>query len=258
MSVATVVTLGYGSFGSIPAIVAFGYSSQTLPVLVVAPEPVRRRDRVVASKLLICNMALASVGSDKIEALEELSSGAAQCTLWYDHSRIQALESHDWNFARRRVTLVAHADDSPSGVWVRRYQYPSDCLVIRGIQHPMLVTQVNKAGLIFQDSGDLPDAIPFDVELDVDQDSKSIVTNLGDAVMVYTWDIQDTALFSPYFVKLLAAALASNIAYALTGKTDVEDRMIARFTALNLAAPAFNANEQMRYAPRDASWVRGR
>ena len=189
-------------------------------------------------------MALSHVGArSTIEALDEGSAEANQCILWYAYSRVETLEVHDWSFARRRLTLATHDDDPPSGVWGFRYQYPSDCLVFRKIRNP---------------AGELSDPVPFEIEMDDTQDNKSIITNLDDAVGVYTFDQETTALYSAHFVKMLSYGLAANIAFSLTGKIKIKDKMQLEFEKLSLTAPAIDANEQMAPPPKDAPWIKGR
>ncbi len=198
----------------------------------------------VISKVRICNMALSNVGArSTIEDLAEGSAEANECNLWYDYSRLQVLEASDWSFARKRLTLTTHGDAAPDGVWSYRYQYPSDCVMFRKIQNP---------------SGDQALPVPYEIETDLTQDNRSILTNLDEAVGVYTFDLETTALFSPFFVEMLAAALSSHIAFTLTGKGEIRQAMVESFASLQRAAPAYNANEQMKAAPADADWIGGR
>lgn len=195
-------------------------------------------------KVKICNMALSNIGDrDAIESLTEGTPQANECLLWYDESRLEALEAHEWNFARQRLTLATSSDDAPSGVWTYRYQYPSNAVIVRKLQNP---------------SGETADMVPYRIELNDAATAKTILTDLKDAVAVYTADIETTTLFTPYFVKMLAASLASNIAFALTGKLSIAKSMTELFTTLSLAAPAFNANEDKEAPPREAEWIRGR
>lgn len=198
----------------------------------------------VISNVRICNMALSNIGAKStIESLTENSAEAKECSLWYDYSRLQTLEIYDWNFARRRLTLTTHSDDAPSGVWEYRYQYPSDCVNLRKLQN---------AG------GDLIDPIPFEIELDDNLDNKSIVTDLDEAIAVYTMDLTEVSLFSPLFVDMLSFAISSHLAFALTGKQELRREMIGNFQSLQRVAPASNANEQMLPPPKEAPWIRDR
>jgi hypothetical protein len=195
------------------------------------------------SEARIASMALSNIGHSGVESISGTEAGAKECDLWYDFSRRQALAVNDWNFARKRLTLATHDDAPPVGVWAYRYQYPSDCVELRKMQNP---------------SGPDADAVPFEIELSNDGSTKSILTDLDDAVGVYTSNLIEVTLFSEFFVQLLSFALATQIAYPLTGKGEIRDRMEQSFQDMARVAPAINANEQVGKKPREAEWIRGR
>ncbi len=199
---------------------------------------------MIISEVKIANMALALLGvRSTIENFTENTVEANQAQLWYDLSRQQVLEAFDWNFARKRLTLAAHSEDPPDGVWEYRYQYPADCLHFRKINNP---------------SGDAVDAIPFDVESDATGQTKSILTDLEDAIGVYTFDLESPVFFSPLFIDALSTRLAAHIAIALTGKAVIRDGMFKLSEAIIAQAAAHSANEQVASPPRDADHIRGR
>ena len=209
------------------------------------------------SEVSICNMALSRIGaSSAIESLTEASAEARECNLWYTFSRRQALQSNDWGFARKRLTLATHSDDPPDGVWGYRYQYPSDCLVFRKLESPVSGVGVwsPEEKRLVADS----DQIPFTIELDDTQDTKTILTNLDNAIGVYTFDLVQVSLFTETFVVALSTAIAANVAYALTKKSKMEDKMVQRFQQIVTAAAAHDGNENAEPPPREASWHRGR
>jgi hypothetical protein len=199
----------------------------------------------------IKNMALSHIGSKAlIESGTENSVGTVQTGLWYDYSRLRVLKAHDWGFARRRRTLALHGDtisevssDPLAGVWGFRYQYPDDCVASRKIQNPTAPPD---------------DAIPFDIEGSLDGGEKSILTDQEDAVLVYTWDLHATALFSSSFTIVLSHLLAHHIAFAVTGKRRIAREELATYLTLLPGAMADDANEQMDTPPREAEWIRGR
>ena len=195
------------------------------------------------SEVRISNMALSNVGaSSSIETMTEASAEAAQCNLWYNFSRKQALAANDWSFARRRLILATHGDDPP-GTWAYRYQYPVDCVKFRKLENP---------------AGRKALAVPFDVELGDDQETKSILTDLDDATGVYTFNLVQVTLFSEFFVTMFAAALAVNICYSLTKKLKLKKELIMDFRSLSLVAQAADGNEQVSAPPREADWIEGR
>lgn len=195
------------------------------------------------SDVQICNMALSHVGARaKIESLGEKSEEAVQCSIWYEFSLKQALEAADWNFARKRLTLVLHSQAAPEGQWSFRYVYPTDCVKAREIENPL---------------GPDADAVPFEVETD-DNGAKSILTDLEDAKLIYTYMQNNENQYSPLFVELLSWILASKIAFTLTGKRSVMIDAIAVAKDLTLVAPSSSLNEAVRRKPREAEWIRGR
>jgi len=195
------------------------------------------------SEVSICNMAISNCGGSPIESITENSTEAKQCNTWFTFARRQALEAYDWSFARRRLTLATHSDAEPDGVWSYRYQYPSDCVMFRKIQNP---------------EGDIADPVPFEIETDDAQITKSILTDLDDAIGVYTFDLTDTTLFPSHFIITFSYALAARISFAITGKVELSEIMDKKFNDSILLASASNANEQMRPPPRDADWIRNR
>lgn len=196
------------------------------------------------SPVLIGNMALSHIGANStIESLTENSAGAKQVNIWYQYARRQSLAAFDWNFARKRLLLALHSEAAPSGDWSFRYQYPADCLVARAIVNP---------------SGWTNDAVPFQVETNSTGDVRTILTNMEEATLAYTFDQQDTTLFSEFFVELLSYNLAAKIAQPITGKVQLKQLMMQTYQQMLAVAPAQNANEGVQRGPRDAEWIRAR
>ena len=203
------------------------------------------------SDVIIANMALSHIGAENdIEGLDEETAEAKAINTWYDFSLQQALEAFDWTFARRRIVLNLHADtisttsNQPlAGVWGFRYSYPPDCVTLRKLQHP---------------NAPPDNALPFEIELSLDGTEKTIVTNVENAVAVYTFIQTAANLYTPGFVLALSFAVAANIAFTLTGKLSVAKQMTVNFgQAIGIAA-ANMLNEAVEKPPRDADWVRAR
>ena len=178
------------------------------------------------SKVKISNMALSHIGArSTIESMDEDSSEANVCNLWYDWARVQALET------------------DPTVNWLYRYGYPSDCVSTRYIENP---------------AGWEADALPFEVELNSAGTLKTILTDEEDAEMVYTMDLQSTALFTPLFVDAISWRLAAAIAFQLTGDGSIEEKALNKFYLTLSSAAARNAGGTVDRAPRDSEFIRGR
>ena len=123
-----------------------------------------------------------------------------------------------------------------------RYDYPSDCLQARAIQQRIV-------------SATPP---PFAVELIAGGAKRSILTDVAQAVLIYTADVQNEALFTPGFVQALSWHLAAEIAPALSGNARIIEnaqRTYARFLA---AAQATDSAEGESPPELDANWIQAR
>lgn len=194
------------------------------------------------SQVKIANMALSYIGAKTtIESLDESTAEARQCRLWFDYSRIKALEAFDWGFARRRKALAADGQDPPDE-WGYRYQYPATCVKFRRIWNPL---------------GKTADAVPFELETN-DSDVVTILTNLQEAIGVFTFDATNTAVYTSLFVDALAYQIGQRVAYKLTGKRAIAVDMKAAFKQAVSEAMASSANERVDEPERDPEWIRGR
>ena len=213
------------------------------------------------SKVEIGRLALSNVGArTSIESFTENSAEANAVNTWYDTCRKQTLEAFDWNFARKRQVLAPHGDAPPEGQWEFRYQYPSDCVMARRIENPVVPPPglpISANPIFMSLTGAGQDAVPFTIEISTDG-TMSILCNLDEAVLVYTFNLENTALFSLLFVEALARNIGSHIAFTLTGKLEVAEKQLGAFFTLVRIAQGTNANEGIPTAPRDAEWIRGR
>lgn len=211
------------------------------------------------SKVAICNLALANLGTrNTIQSLNENSTESKACNQWYDIARISTLEGYDWSFAKKRVALAVSSEAAPEGIWAFRYVYPADCLAARRMQQPSYLS----TPLILTDAFDAsfpdPDAIPFEVEMESDGESKSILTDLEDAILVYTFDQENTGLFSKFFSMTLSYGLAYYMAIQLTGRKSFRDDNYALFTTMLGLASEHDANERVDKKPRESEMIRAR
>lgn len=196
------------------------------------------------SPVMICNMALSHLGhGSRIESLDENSREAKECKLWYDYSRRAALSSFPWSFATVEANLSAHSEAPPDN-WGYRYQYPATCLRAQKIVDE----------LAYSDG----DAIPFKVRASSDGRTKTILTDQDNAILMFTINQESTELFDPEFVQAFSFYLAHRIAFAITGKVALVDKMRERFTEAVMFAEASNANETVDRKPREAEHIRAR
>jgi hypothetical protein len=201
----------------------------------------------------IANMALSHIGGGTIASFTEASTAARQCNLWYATARKHILEMGNWSFARKRAILAEHGDD-PSDDWGFRYRLPSDCIIPREIQNTGLISVFT---LDDPTRMDHTDAVPYEIEVS-DDTTLSLLTNMEDAVLIYTADQTSPELYSSAFVLAFSHMLASYIAYAMTGNIDVKDFEYKLAVAAMRTAGAIDGNQSVPQKPREAEHIRAR
>jgi hypothetical protein len=186
----------------------------------------------MASLVAIWNKALGGCLGERaaISQPDEQSASAAVCRLHYDITRDTLLASHDWSFARRRVSLADLG--SPPQLWAFRYQMPSDCIRDRRITPGMAGTAVRYevAGAVDDQGGDI----------------QVLLTNISPAELVYTARVTNTELYPPLFVEALAWSLATAAADTITADTRRQDRAAQRADYWTKIAAADDLNRGMK------------
>jgi len=197
----------------------------------------------MASSAQICNLALSHIELTETSIANlttDTGAVATQCRIHYDVAREFVLADHDWGFAEAEVILADVG--APSKLWAYRYDYPSTCKKIREIQR--------------LSPEDRP--VPFKIQLIADGSKKSILTDMPQAVGIYTSDVTNTTLFSPGFTTALSWYLAAELVPALGGGTSLREQTLRVYQGMIAAAQAQDAQEQRPREEIDASWIAGR
>ena len=157
------------------------------------------------SQTEICNVAIARLGETKqISSIDDAGRAPTMCKLHYAEVLQMALARGDWNFARKRDTLVEEVGTPPEE-WAYQYQRPADCLAERRIVDGRQVVQVGSI-------------LPFTQEWNATSAKRLIYTDVKDAELIYTYDVTNEALFDPFFADYFAWWLALEIALPVTGQ----------------------------------------
>ena len=149
----------------------------------------------MASVVDICNSGLNLLGASTITALTDDSKNARLCNQRYEPIRNRIFRSHAWNCLTKRVQL---AQDSTAPVIEYSYQYtlPSDCLRVLKI-HTGTTDSIESS-------------IDYVVE------GRKVKTNEGTVYLVYIALDTDPNNYDTYLQEAISAALAADIAYAVT------------------------------------------
>ena len=157
----------------------------------------------------ICNMALSYIAKGRIKSLDEQSEEARLCKIHYEHMRRQLLSAQRWVFAERSVKLALLDKEIPG--WNYVYAYPQKCLNLRQVY--------GKDGA----AGKYDDYNEYTV-IAVSDSAKAICTNIDDAWVDYTADVETTSMFSPDFTEALARGLAAALAMPLMGSASTQQQ----------------------------------
>ena len=163
----------------------------------------------MASLVDICNSALNQLGATTIIALTEDSKNARIINQRYNSVRDQVFREHPWNSLIKRVKL---AQDSAAPVYEFSFAYtlPSDCLKV----------------LSFSDSTSeymAKNDINYKIE------NGKLLTSSSTVYLKYVSREIDTTKYDTSLAETISAALAADVAYAITGSTTVMQLFEAKY-----------------------------
>ena len=152
----------------------------------------------MASQVGIVNIALTSLGADRITAMSDNNENARRMTAIYDSVLADVLRVHPWNFAIVRVAL-SQLTTTPAFGYDYEYQLPTACLRL---------IEVSDGTNVLTD---------YKVE------GRKLLTDYTTIYIKYIATVSDPNQYTSQFIFLLAARLASELAYAITNnKTTAE------------------------------------
>lgn len=180
----------------------------------------------MSSEIIICNKALSHIGAKAITDLNDDVPSAVKCNLLYGPARDFVLGDHAWNFAEKRILLALVSDVTPIG-YSFAYEYPSDCIALRRIYQPV--------------KGGKP--IRYSETSNSSLDGRLILTDLEEAIAIYTAKITVVNAFSVGFEEALAWKLASDLAYPITKSLQKQSAALTVYNAYISTAQTNNAEE---------------
>ncbi len=167
----------------------------------------------MASRTDIGNFALSLIGASKITSFSEGTKAARELNLRYDSIRDHVFRQHPWNCLIQRATL---SQDSTTPAFGYNYQYllPTNPACLK-------VLEFSNGSVTFPyDNMHNKDNTPvFVIE------NKKLLTNEATAKIKYVAQITNTTHYDASLVEVLAAALAYEICYSISGSQTLTDRM---------------------------------
>ena len=175
----------------------------------------------MASVVDICNGALNQLGASTILSLTEDSKNARLCNSRYTQIRDGLFRSHPWNCLIKRVEL---ARDTETPSWGFNYQFtlPADCLRVLSI---------------------------LNYDHDYKIEGRKIVANHGTVKIQYVARITDPNQYDELLRETISAALAADIAYAVTSSNPTATNMYNLFQSKLKEARFVDATEGYNTSP---------
>lgn len=225
----------------------------------------------MTSEVDIVNRSLASIGSQSQVSSINPSDGSAEANaaaLLYYPTRDSLLRACDWNFARKQVGLTqlkSAYDTTPTlpVPWLYEYAYPSDCLDVHVITSGSWASSSSTSyttadPLITYGQQRSGGTAKFRVSSDTDGSGnmvKVILTNVYQAVLLYTAQVTNPDLWDSMFADAMVASLAAKLVNPLSRNANlmVEQTKIAQ--AILVEAKARNANEDVPEYDRVPDWM---
>ena len=163
----------------------------------------------MASKVDIANFALNSIGATTISSLSENTKAAIVINQRFDSVRDSVFRSHPWNSLITRATL-SQDRSAPNFGYTYQYVLPTDPYCLR-------VLEFSNGTLTYpMDNMTSTDGSPvFVIE------GRKLLTNEGTVKIKYIGQVTDTTQYDSSLIDTLAARLAHEVCYAITGSTSL-------------------------------------
>lgn len=193
---------------------------------------------VPTSEIVACNLALSHIGQSPIVSLEDANESARALNRIFTISRDVALRAKNWKFAKVKIALVEIADQTIPG-WIYVYGYPAKALCVRKV-------------FIDIESPD-PEKMEYDTMFIPALSRKVIVTNVENAYVEYTYQVENAELWDTSFIMALSFLLAAQVAKPLTANDDIAKLMLQIYGSLVSDAARINDGESYKKPTESSS-----
>lgn len=195
----------------------------------------------MATKIEICNMALANLGTTiEIQDINERTKEAKALKRFYQTTLEACLRDFSWPFTKKIVKLQKVADN-PTPEWLISYRYPNTCVLFKRILHPGVRNDTYDGRVPFLQSSD--------------NSGKLILCDQPEAYAEIIV-IPSESLLTPDFVLMFSYRLSFYIGPSLTGGnafTGLGDSMMAKYLNELSIARRNAANETQKDVEQPSS-----
>lgn len=193
-----------------------------------------------------CNLTIALIGSDaSIQSLDEESTEAQYCKLFYEQAIDELLEKYDWHFARDYAVLPLVSSDNytRTGKWSHSFSLPPELLKER-----------------FIIGGTPENPIPFEQGINATGNGKVLYCNQEAVSLAFTTNKgRNPILWPATFMIMAAHYLAIYVAKPITQKDNADKLMLDKFNIkINDALVSDFYSARGTTTQPESSWIKGR
>ncbi len=167
----------------------------------------------------IANYALNNLGASNIATLDENSKAARIVNQRYEAVRDAVFRAHPWNCLIRRAQL-AQESDTPAFGYAKQYALPTDPFCLRVLEFSNGSLSYPQDNMVNNTGGPV-----FAIE------GRKLLTDEGTARIKYIARVTDPQQYDASLVEALAARLAAEVCYAITGSTSMIQIQTALYEA---------------------------
>mgnify|MGYP003677690009 CR=1 FL=1 len=156
---------------------------------------------MATSEVQIVNNALVKIGANAIISLTENSEAARAANVIFEQVRDASIRDHIWNFAVTRVELAQNST-APAFGFAFHYNLPANCLRVLQMEDPNMVYKI---------------------------EGRKLLTDEGEAKLLYLARVEDVNLYDPMFVEAFSARLAAELSITLSESNSLYQNMMEMY-----------------------------
>lgn len=192
-------------------------------------------------KVAIANLSLIDIGAAVISSFDDGSNEADKVAALWDAIREEVLCAHRWDFAKKTSVISEDADyDIDDEKWTTSYTLPADCLKPRYLSDKDYNYEIRERHLL----------------CDVED---------GEAILVYTADVEDTTVWDVLFRQAFAKRLSAGLCRALKRKGSLVKDLLVEYEAFLTMAQQSDASQsnmtnddKYRHTEENDTWLSSR
>lgn len=228
----------------------------------------------------ICNLSLLALGNQsQISNLNEGSPQSNACSALFSFVYESLARTARWGCLNKQLSLTmiqaaSGTPENPLGTslplpqqpWLYGYLYPSDCLMMRFLQPPVIATAgsgIPQTTLANSVTPWIPGqaTIPYSIGYSTDSQNnplQMVLTNQEQAIANYTVNQQNPQTWDSLFTSAYVASLAAYLVPALSLDKQLQTLQIQIADRLILQARAADGNENPISQDRVPDWILAR